>query len=904
MKKILKIALSFILFISIGFTSLSGGVLAAEIDEWTVIDPQSTNDVNKKWTVSFSGELDESSITNENVYVQDQEGNLVNISTKIVDKKLEVTPINPYVVNASYTLFLKSSLKSITEKVLSKNTKFTFTILPTEEELTGDVTISSAGTYGGTVSNVKTFEGDVIIKSDQVTLENAIIKGKLIVSKEVGEGEVSFDNITVEGDTEILGGGPNSVYFNDSVLMTVIVNKNNGSIRVVAQGSTSVKEVLLETVATLEESSLNPNASGFSQVDITEGVQNSIGEVKLLGSFDTVNVLATNVQITLSEETSIEDLVLSAIAKVTGAGTINYLTVSPGGNGSTVESKPHSVVLDITGHVTIAEEEVTVSYSDVDQTSIQKIEATPSYIRVDLVTSKVDLTKEDFVVTATLMGQEIELENLTYLPNLQMFTHTPIHNGENPNELVTINVAPNPTSTKVTGTEQVDTYELESGFSGRITDIYGNGAPNLTLRFEESGIQAYTDRNGYYSINAYSGVYYGTISGPGYVNTNIVATVTDDSFTTGTNETAIRGASSQEMKIMLSWNDKESDVDSHLASENFHVYYGNDTHGEYSGDNYYEYVDLDWDDTDYYGPETTTIRKWQDGRYVFFLHNYSGMLPLTESESKVQIFKGNSTSPDYTFNVPQNTGDADYWGVFELFVSDNGQTIEVKELNVTANDEVSLINPVLALQYKIDYAENYLVYLADETSNSQIKEAIVTAKKVLTNTNATTKQIIDQLEILEELAPVVQFYGEGPIQFYEGEFSYEDPYIDNHLVIEGFIKDLNSNWYSSNDQVKIELEVTKYNYETNEYTKVDNLPILFKNSSSGEEINLVTDELNPLIIDQDSYANIIGKFGNGFSIDTKLPSIGEYMINMKITGPNDQTYGVTYYHSYYDLVSQ
>ncbi len=96
----------------------------------------------------------------------------------------------------------------------------------------------------------------------------------------------------------------------------------------------------------------------------------------------------------------------------------------------------------------------------------------------------------------------------------------------------------------------------------------------MSLTFEDSYVRGVTDRNGYYFVEAQPGVHYGTISGPGIIKTTITGSVATGRFTMGINETAIRAAATDEMKIMLTWNDMESDMDSHLATENFHVYYG------------------------------------------------------------------------------------------------------------------------------------------------------------------------------------------------------------------------------------------------------------------------------------------------------------------------------------------
>ncbi len=58
--------------------------------------------------------------------------------------------------------------------------------------------------------------------------------------------------MTVKGDTEVKGGGTDSVIFRDCTLHgTVTVEKVDGQIRIVAEGSTSVPKVVLQSGAIL-----------------------------------------------------------------------------------------------------------------------------------------------------------------------------------------------------------------------------------------------------------------------------------------------------------------------------------------------------------------------------------------------------------------------------------------------------------------------------------------------------------------------------------------------------------------------------------------------------------------------------------------------------------------------------
>lgn len=150
------------------------------------------------------------------------------------------------------------------------------------------------------------------------------------------------------------------------------------------------------------------------------------------------------------------------------------------------------------------------------------------------------------------------------------------------------------------------------------------------------------------------------------------------------------------VQFTLTWGNEESgasaDIDSHLIGPKadgdgeFHVYYGNRNYynGEYGDyDDDYDYddeermADLDVDDTDWEGPEHTTIYKETDGIYRFYIHNFSereesNSEMLAKSAVQVQVTIGESS---YTFHCPNKKGNlwyvCDYNSVTHSIISKN-----------------------------------------------------------------------------------------------------------------------------------------------------------------------------------------------------------------------------------------
>ncbi|MBQ7766798.1 MAG: carboxypeptidase regulatory-like domain-containing protein [Lachnospiraceae bacterium] len=122
---------------------------------------------------------------------------------------------------------------------------------------------------------------------------------------------------------------------------------------------------------------------------------------------------------------------------------------------------------------------------------------------------------------------------------------------------------------------------------------------------------------------------------------------------------------SGQVRIVLNWGENPQDLDSHLwcsldSGDMGHVYYSN----SYFYIDEMRIADLDLDDTDSYGPETTTIYTPDAGIYTFGVHNFSGDYEegLMNSGATVSVYLENSAAPAYVFNVPAESGY--YWEVF------------------------------------------------------------------------------------------------------------------------------------------------------------------------------------------------------------------------------------------------
>ncbi|MDK8182848.1 S-layer homology domain-containing protein [Paenibacillus sp. UMB4589-SE434] len=202
------------------------------------------------------------------------------------------------------------------------------------------------GTYGP-AEGVKTIKGNIIINAPGITLQNVHIQGKLIIGKGVGEGDVFLQNVKVDKETLVYGGGEHSIHVDNSVLVNVIVDKRDGSVRLVAKGSTVIQEVIVHSPAAIEAA----QGVNVSKIKLAEQLP-AHADIRLSGYFNTVEVEAYSIRIQIpkgtirsvhvgekgkgtvidaSKEAELVALVLDASVKVVGEALIKQATVNVSG---------------------------------------------------------------------------------------------------------------------------------------------------------------------------------------------------------------------------------------------------------------------------------------------------------------------------------------------------------------------------------------------------------------------------------------------------------------------------------------------------------------------------------------------------------------------------------------------
>lgn len=190
------------------------------------------------------------------------------------------TVINNNVVN------VKSSQENVDAATEAIETAYTAL-----ESVVNARVYSSAGTFGP-ASGLETISQDVVIKADGVILQNMHITGDLIISEEVGQGNATLNNITVDGETYVRGGGKNSIHINGGNYQRITIQETaSGQVRIIATNASGLDVVIAEDAAS--------------------------EDVILEGGFDTVTVNATRMKISTRGATTIREMTVTKV----GAGS-------------------------------------------------------------------------------------------------------------------------------------------------------------------------------------------------------------------------------------------------------------------------------------------------------------------------------------------------------------------------------------------------------------------------------------------------------------------------------------------------------------------------------------------------------------------------------------------------------
>ena len=117
--------------------------------------------------------------------------------------------------------------------------------------------IVSKGTYD------KDIKGSVLIRTDEVTLQNMTVDGDLIIGCGAADGKVTLDNVTVKGRLLVWGGGTKAVYCNNGTSMpAVVVARVDDAVKVIYDRDSTL--AVIDTIKTR----ITDRAKAFKETEI------------------------------------------------------------------------------------------------------------------------------------------------------------------------------------------------------------------------------------------------------------------------------------------------------------------------------------------------------------------------------------------------------------------------------------------------------------------------------------------------------------------------------------------------------------------------------------------------------------------------------------------------------------
>ena len=347
-------------------------------------------------------------------------------------------------------------------------------------------------------------EGENIISNNQtivqsgVTIRNTIYSNQISVGTAVGDGNAKLDNCTVLGNVNVLSGGSSSsegVQLVNTRASKVTVNKDNGSVRVLARGESTVLSTYVKDSAILTEENLS-SSGGFGSGFVNVFMERK-SDLTLEAAVDRLEMLGAKCDLVISANAYAEDVVIDKDS------TRSDLTVSNGASTGTIEVNGEGAALHGRGSVNIINVNAdSMTYeSEPSRMNVSSSVTVKPVLNVDpsaalTITMKpsdgdTDISVSDNIEVRFSSAVHATGSDKTVLTNTQaqslILLKKDDSTGENIPCMVTVNnngagVTIDPEGTLAHGT----TYYVRIG-QGDLTDAYGNKNDLFIAGFTTTG---------------------------------------------------------------------------------------------------------------------------------------------------------------------------------------------------------------------------------------------------------------------------------------------------------------------------------------------------------------------------------------------------------------------------------
>jgi len=224
------------------------------------------------------------------------------------------------------------------------------------------------GVYGKEDSTT-TIAGNAHVLADGVEIQNAKITGDLLIAQSVGYGTVILDNVTVDGNVKVQGGGKDSIILKDSKIGSLEVVKKD--VRIVITGGAEIAEVYVRVPSTIVQEEVEGEGVAVLIIEELTGegvvtISGNFEEIRIIGEGARVAILDGQVEnlyieapeavVELGSDATIANLVVDEPAEVAGTGSITNATIKA--SGTVIEPEPENITIPEGVTAIIAGEEV------------------------------------------------------------------------------------------------------------------------------------------------------------------------------------------------------------------------------------------------------------------------------------------------------------------------------------------------------------------------------------------------------------------------------------------------------------------------------------------------------------------------------------------------------------------
>lgn len=352
-------------------------------------------------------------------------------------------------------------------------------------------------------------EGETIIKKNQTIVQTGVIIKDKIYSNQISvgtgvkDGNAKFDNSVILGNINIEGGGSSAsdgIQLLNSRASRITVSKDDGSVRVLAKGESTVVSSYITDSAILAEENLSGSGgfgSGFVNVYMERksdlDLQADVEKLELLGSKCDASISKgfSAGKITVDKDSERSDIRISEGAKagtvdvngegtaLHGKGTVDTINVNA--DSLTYEAEP--------GTLNVADSVAVKPVLNIDPSAALTISIKPVSDATDVSVS--DNIEVKFSSTVHATGSDKPVLTDTQAQSLILLKKDD-STGENIPCNITVNnngagVTIDPEGTLAHGT----TYYVRIG-QGDLTDMYGNKSDLFISGFTTTGTKQAT----------------------------------------------------------------------------------------------------------------------------------------------------------------------------------------------------------------------------------------------------------------------------------------------------------------------------------------------------------------------------------------------------------------------------